>query len=86
MTEDAARWMIGVAAGMAAALAARVQLLPDVIDLSIIPTGAGLGSLLACAVGSACRFDADRLGRVALFGTLFGAGATAVGMVLASVI
>jgi hypothetical protein len=55
MTEDAARWMIGVAAGMAAALAARVQLLPDVIDLSIIPTGAGLGSLLACAVGSACH-------------------------------
>ena len=34
-----------------AAIATRVQLLPEVIDLSLIPTGAGLGSLMLVGFG-----------------------------------
>jgi hypothetical protein len=54
-----------------------VQLLPDVIDLSLIPTGAGLGSLLLVGYGALRRFEPERTGRLALFGTLVGGVATA---------
>jgi hypothetical protein len=82
MSDHLASWLLGLVTGVVAAVATRVQLLPDVIDLSVIPTGAGLGSLLACGIGAACRLDPDRLGRVTLLGTLVGGGVTAIGLVL----
>jgi hypothetical protein len=49
MTEPALVWIAGVLAGivavLVAAVATRVQLLPDVIDLSIVPTVAGAGGI-----------------------------------------
>jgi hypothetical protein len=39
-----------------AAVATRVQLLPDVIDISIIPTGAGVMSLVFVTYGALRRF------------------------------
>ena len=68
---------------LVAALATRVQLLPDVIDLSIIPTGSGLGSLIFVLYGAVCRFDHDRVGRLALLGTVLGGGVTAIAVVIA---
>ena len=65
------------------AIATRVQLLPDVIDLSLIPTGAGLGSLLLVGYGALRRFEPERIGRLALFGTLVGDVATAAGVLIA---
>lgn len=49
-------------------------MLPDVIDLSIIPTRAGVGSLAFAFYGALRRFEAERLGRVTLLGTLLGGG------------
>jgi hypothetical protein len=66
-----------------AALATRVQLLPEVIDLSLIPTGAGLGSLILVGYGALRRFDPERIGRLALFGTLVGGVATAAAVLIA---
>ncbi len=60
-----------------AAIATRVQLLPDVIDLSFIPTGSGIGSLILILYGGLRRFDPDRIGRLALLGTLIGGVGTA---------
>ena len=37
--------LAAIVTAVVAAIATRVQLLPDVIDLSLIPTGSGLGSL-----------------------------------------
>ena len=68
---------------IAAALAVEVRLLPEVIDVSTIPTGAGLGSLGAAFYVAARQFDADRLGRLALLGTLAGGAITTVGLLLA---
>jgi hypothetical protein len=82
MHDHLVSWGVGLITGIVAALATRVQLLPDVIDLSVIPTGAGFGSLLGCAVGAALRFEPDRLGRVALLGTLFGGGITSLLLLL----
>ena len=65
-----------------AAIATRVQLLPDVIDLSLIPTGAGLGSLVLVGYGALRRFAPERIGRLALFGTLVGGLATAAAVLL----
>ena len=55
-----------------AAIATRVQLLPDVIDLSFIPTGPGIGSLILILYGALRRFDPDRVGQLAPLGTLIG--------------
>jgi hypothetical protein len=71
-----------IIAAVVAAIATRVQLLPDVIDLSLIPTGAGLGSLLLVGYGALRRFDSERNGRLALFGTLVGGVATAAAVLL----
>jgi hypothetical protein len=60
-----------------AAIATRVQLLPDVIDLSFIPTGSGIGSLILVLYGALRRLDPDRIGRLALLGTLIGGVGTA---------
>jgi hypothetical protein len=39
--------LIAVATAVVAAIATRVQLLPEVIDLSLIPTGSGLAASLS---------------------------------------
>ena len=66
-----------------AAVATRVQLLPDVIDLSFIPTGSGIVSLILVFYGAARRLDSERLGRLALLGTLLGGVGTAALVLLA---
>jgi hypothetical protein len=71
-----------IIAAVVAAIATRVRLLPDVIDLSLIPTGAGLGSLVLVGYGALRRFDSERIGRLALFGTLVGGVATAAAVLL----
>ena len=80
-------WLLGVIAGGAAATAAvfatRLRLLPDVIDLSIIPTGAGFGSLLGTFYGAVRRYDPDRIARLCLGGTLFFGGLTAAAFAIA---
>jgi Ca2+/Na+ antiporter len=83
-------WLSGALAGclitIAVAIASRLQLLPDVIDLTLIPTGAGLGGLLFAAYGALRRYPAERLGRVMLFGNLLGAFAMALVLALALLI
>ncbi|MGH2969921.1 MAG: hypothetical protein ACRDK0_12785 [Solirubrobacteraceae bacterium] len=66
-----------------AAVATRVQLLPDVIDLSFIPTGSGILSLVLVFYGALRRFDPERLGKLALLGTLLGGLSTAAVVLLA---
>jgi hypothetical protein len=75
--------LAAIATAVVAALATRVQLLPDVIDISIILTGAGLGSLIFVVYGALRRFGPDRIGRLALLGTLLGGGLTAMIVTLA---
>jgi hypothetical protein len=75
--------LAAIITAVAAAIATRVQLLPDVIDLSLIPTGAGLGSLLLVGYGALRRFEPERIGRLALLGTLVGGVATAAGVLIA---
>lgn len=83
-------WLLGVFAGLVAAIAAaiatRLQLLPEVIDISIVPTAAGFGGLFAAACGAALRFRADRLARITLFGNLVGAVIAAAGLLLALIL
>jgi hypothetical protein len=74
-----------LAAIVATAFATRVQLLPDVIDLSFIPTGSGVGSLMLVFYGAARQLDHDRIARLALLGTLLGGVATAAFVLLALV-
>ena len=57
---------------MIAVAATRLQLLPEVVDISIIPTAAGIGGLLALFTGAVLRLDPDRLGRLTLLGNLLG--------------
>jgi hypothetical protein len=80
-------WTAGLSAALAAviagAAATRVRLLPEVIDVSIIPTGAGLGSLGFAFYGALRRYDPDRIGRLTLFGTLLGAAGTGLALVVA---
>jgi hypothetical protein len=68
--------LAAIATATAAAVATRVQLLPDVIDLTLIPTGSGLGSLSLVTYGAIRRFEPERIGRLSLLGTLVGGGAT----------
>jgi hypothetical protein len=86
-------WLVGVAAGCAAtvalAIATRVQLLPEVVDISLVPTLAGVCSIAFAAVGAARRFPPERLGRLTLLGTLVGGGigtAVLVGALLLDVL
>jgi hypothetical protein len=53
-------WLVGAVAGCAAtiavAVATRVRLLPEVVDLSLVPTLAGVGGLILAAYGATRRF------------------------------
>jgi hypothetical protein len=75
--------LVAIVTAVVAAIAARVQLLPEVIELSFIPTGAGLGSLIFVFYGALRRFDPDRVGRLALLGTVLGGAGTAAFVVIA---
>ena len=68
--------LMAIATAIAAAVATRVQVLPDVIDLTLIPTGSGFGSLSLVTYGAIRRFEPERIGRLSLLGTLVGGGAT----------
>jgi hypothetical protein len=76
VSEHALGWSVGALAGFAtvivAAFATRVRLLPEVIDISIIPTGSGLMSLVFVTFGAVRRLDPDRIARLALGGTVLG--------------
>ena len=71
-------WLAGAITGclvtVAVAIATRFRLLPEVVDLSIIPTCSGVCSLLFAGYAALRRYPPDRLGRVTLFGTLLGGG------------
>jgi hypothetical protein len=83
-------WMLGLLAGVLAAfvasMATRVQVLPEVIDVSIIPMLSGLLSLIFTTYGALRRFDPDRLARLSLLGTVLGGSAglllLAIGLVV----
>jgi hypothetical protein len=64
------------------AVAVRFQFLPEVVDLSLIPTGAGTCGMLAPLVGAAARLDHDRLARVVLLGNLVGGAGATVALLL----
>jgi drug/metabolite transporter (DMT)-like permease len=70
-------WLVGVVAGCAAtvavALATRVRLLPEVVDISLVPTLAGVGGLILATYGAMRRFPPPRIGQLTLLGTLIGA-------------
>jgi hypothetical protein len=76
MHDHLVAWLVGVVAGcavtVAVAIATRVRLLPEVVDISLVPTLAGVGGLLLAAYGATRRFPPDRIGQLTLLGTLFG--------------
>jgi hypothetical protein len=61
------------AAGAVAVVVTRVQLLPEVIDFTFIPTCSGAVGLAAMGTGATLRFSPERLGRITMFGQLTGA-------------
>jgi hypothetical protein len=66
--------------------ATRVQLLPEVVDLSYVPMFAGLVSLFVMMAGVVGGLRPERVVRLALFGNLPGGiGAVAVIGLLAAV-
>jgi len=75
--------LAAIITAIVAAIATRVQLLPDVIDLSLIPTGAGLGSLVLVSYGALRRVKHERIERLALLGTLVGGVTNAAGVLIA---
>jgi hypothetical protein len=68
-----AAFLITVGAALVAVVSTRVQLLPNVIDFTVVLTAAGFGGLTASGIGAGLRFGPDRLGRLTLFGQLVGA-------------
>jgi hypothetical protein len=64
------------------AVAVRFQVLPEVIDLSLIPTGCGVGAMIAALAGAFARLEPDRLARVVLLGNLGGGVSTTVFLLL----
>jgi hypothetical protein len=75
--------LAAIATATAAAIATRVQVLPEVIDLTLIPTGSGLGSLTLVTYGAVRRFEPERIDRLSLLGTLVGGGATTATIAIA---
>jgi hypothetical protein len=69
-------WLVAalasIGAAVIAALAVRVRLLPEVIDISIVLTFAGVGALVFTTYGALRRFDPDRIARLSLGGTVLG--------------
>ena len=65
-----------------AVVVTRVQLLPDVIDFTFIPTCAGFGGLAFMSIGAVLRFDPDRLGRITVFGQLVGCAVGVAGLAI----
>ena len=69
-------WMLGLLAGLLAAVVAgvatRVRVLPEVLDVSIVATTAGLGAIVLTTYGALRRYDSDRIARLALGGTVLG--------------
>jgi hypothetical protein len=66
--------LTALAATVIASIATTVRVLPEVIDISIIPTFSGVGSLGFTTYGAMRRFHPDRVGRLALAGTVVGGG------------
>jgi hypothetical protein len=64
--------LTALAGAVLAATATSVRILPEVIDISHIPTFSGLGSLGFTTYGALRRFHPDRIGRLALGGTVLG--------------
>ena len=85
MVEHPLPLVIGALAGFAAVFATRIELLPEVVDLSIIPTASGVGGLVTAGYGAARGFPPERLGRITLFGNLGGAAIAAFIILLAVV-
>ncbi len=57
---------------IAAEIAVRAEPLPEVIGLSIILTGSGLGGLIGAVLGAMRGFDIEGIGRASLLGTILG--------------
>ncbi len=83
MIEHPLRLVTAVLTALVAGIATRVQLLPEVIDLSSVPTLAGLGGLVAAGCAAALRFPPDRLAKVTLLGNLLGALVAVIAVLLA---
>ena len=87
MTDHAIVWTLAIfSAILTAALVAaatRVRLLPEVIDVSIIPTGSGVLSLMFVSYGGLRRFHPDRIARLSLLGTSLGGVVTAAALLIA---
>jgi hypothetical protein len=62
------------------AVAVRFQLLPEVIDLSLIPSGCGVGAMVAALAGAFARLEPDRLARVVMLGNLIGGVGTTLAL------
>jgi hypothetical protein len=69
-------WILGLLAGLLAAVIAAVatgvRLPPEVIDVTIVATTAGLGALVFTTYGALRRHDPDRIARLTLGGTVLG--------------
>ena len=65
--------LAATAAAVVAAIAFRVQILPEVLDISIVPTFAGVGSIAFTTYGAVRQFGPDRIARLSLGGTVIGA-------------
>ncbi len=76
MPDHLAAWLVGVVAGclatVAVAIATRVRLLPEVVDISLVPTLAGVGGLVMAGYGAIRKYPPARVAQLTLLGTLFG--------------
>jgi hypothetical protein len=55
------------------------QLLPDVVDPSLVLSASGAGGLIATSFGAVVRLDHDRIARLVMLGNL---GGGALGIVI----
>jgi hypothetical protein len=78
--------LAAAATAVIAAIATRVRLLPEVIDISIIPTIAGTASIAFTTYGAMRRFDPDRIARLSLLGTVVGTIGGTGGLLIAVLI
>jgi hypothetical protein len=71
-----------VAAAITAAVATSVRLLPEVIDVSIVLTGAGLGATSFTVYGALRGYSPDRIARLTFGGTVLGGAGSAFAFVI----